>query len=154
MATITKSVPRNLFKVGITRVRSFCIKSMPSNIILPVVESRFTEPSNRCIPAELKTSGATVCFPPFFNDRESSIKGQNRSGGCKSNNIKLASTTLVHSGYGIICNRTSASTSVKQHLSKSLGPSTPSSRKQNPKTSGLERFRQSLASEGISARTG
>ena len=74
MATITKSVPRNLFKVGITRVRSFCIKSMPSNIILPVAESRFTQPSNRCIPAELETSGATVCFPPFFNDREVLLK--------------------------------------------------------------------------------
>ena len=100
----------------------------------------------------MKTSGATICFSPFFNDRESSIKGQNKEGGCNSNNTKLASTTLLQSSSGIICNRTSASTSVKQHLSKSSGPSTPSGREQNPKTSDLESFRQSLASEGISAR--
>ena len=68
---------------------------------------------------------ATVCFSPFFNDKKSSIKGQNRGGKCNSNNTKLASTTLVQSGSEIICNRTSASNSVKQHLSKSSGPGTP-----------------------------
>ena len=31
---------------------------------------------------------------PFFNDRESSVKGHNRGGGCDSNNIKLAATAL------------------------------------------------------------
>ena len=119
---------------------------MLSDTILPIVESRSTQPSSRCIPTELETSGATVYFSPFFNDRENSIKGfyQNRGGGCNSNNTKLASTTLVQSGSGIICNRTFASTSVKQHLSKSSGPSTPSGREQNPKTSDLEGFRQSL----------
>ena len=152
MATTSKCILRNMCKVEIPRVRSFCINSMPSNTILPVVENRSTRPSNRCIPTELETSGATVCFSPFFNDRESSIKGQNRGGGCNFNNTKLASTTLVQSDSVSICNRTSASTSVKQHLSKSLGPSKPFSREQNHKTGGLERFRQSLASEGISAR--
>ena len=39
------------------------------------------------------------------------------SAGCNSNNTKLASTTSVQSGSGIICNQTSASTSFKQHLS-------------------------------------
>ena len=78
MATISKSIPKNLCKVGIPRVGSFCIKSMPSDTILPVVESRSTQPSNRCIPTKLETSGVTVCFSPFFNNRESSIKGQNR----------------------------------------------------------------------------
>ena len=125
---------------------------MPSNTILPVVERRSTQPSNRCIPTELETSGATACFSPFFNDRKSSIIGQNRGGGCNSNNTKLASTTLVQSGSRIICSQTSASTSVKQHLSKSSGPGTPSCREQNPKTSGQKSFRQSLASEGISER--
>ena len=104
MATISKSISKNLCKVGIPRGGSFCIKSTPSDTILPVVESRSTQPYNRCIPAKLETSGATVCFSPFFNDRESSIKGQNREGGCNSNNTKLASTTLVQSSSGIICN--------------------------------------------------
>ena len=149
---ISKSIPKNLCKVGIPRVGSFCIKSMPSDTILPVVESRSTQPSNRCIPTKLETSGPTVCFFPFFSDKESPIKGQNREGGCNSNNTKLASTTLIQSSSGIICKRTSASTSFKQHLSKSSGPSTPSDCEQNSKTSGLESFRQSLASEGISAR--
>ena len=67
-------------------------------------------------------------------------------------NTKLSSTTLVESGSGIISNQTSASTSVKQHFSKSSGPSTPSRREQNPKTSDLESFRQSLTSKGISER--
>ena len=67
-------------------------------------------------------------------------------------NNKLASTTLVQSGSGINCNQTSASTSVKQHFSKSSGPSTPSRREQNPKTSDLESFRQSLTSKEISER--
>ena len=65
---------------------------------------------------------------------------------------KLASTALVQSGSGIICNRTSASTSVKQHLSKSSGPSSPSGREANPDTSGLESFRQGLVSDRISTR--
>ena len=99
MAAISKSIPRNLCKVGIPRVGSFYIKSMPSNTILPVVESRSTKPSNRCIPTELKKSWATVCFSPFFNDRGSSIKGQNRGGRCNSNNTKLASITLVQSAF-------------------------------------------------------
>ena len=116
------------------------------------MESRSTQSSNRCIPTELETSGAIVCFTPFFNDKKSSIKDHSREGGCNSNNTKLTSTTLVQSGSGIICNRTSDSTSVKQHLSQSLGPNTPSSREQNPKTSSLYSFRQSLASRGISAR--
>ena len=152
MTTISKGIPKNLCKLGTHRVGSFCIKSMPSNTILSVIERRSTQPSNRCIPIELEASGATVCFSPFFNDRKSSIKGQNREGGCNSNNTKLASTTLVQSGSGIVCSRTSASTSVKQHLSKSSGPGTPSCCEQNPKTSGLESFRQSLASEGIPER--
>ena len=104
------------------------------------MESRPTQPNNRCIPTELEISGSTVCFSPFFNDRESSIKVQNRGGGCNSN-AKLASTTLVQSGSGNICNRTSASTSVKQHLSKTSGPSTPSGLEPNPKASGQESFR-------------
>ena len=40
-------------------------------------------------------------------------------GGCNSNNSKLVSTTLVELGSEIIYNRTYASTSVEQHLSKS-----------------------------------
>ena len=52
MAAISKSMQRNLHKVAIPRVGSFCIKSMPSNTILPVVESRSTQPNNRCIPTE------------------------------------------------------------------------------------------------------
>ena len=99
IATNFKSIPRNLCKVGIPRVGSFYIKSMPSNTILPVMESRSTKPSNRCIPTELKKSWATVCFCPFFNDRGSSIKGQNRGGRCNSNNTKLASITLVQSAF-------------------------------------------------------
>ena len=95
--------------------------------------------------------GLMHAFPPF-SMTGSSIKAQNRRGGCNSNNTKLASTTLVQSGSRIICNQTSASISVKQHLSKSSEPGTPSRREQNPKTSGLESFRQSLASEGISER--
>ena len=73
MATIFKSIARNLCKVRIPRVGSFSIESMPSDTILPVVESRSTQPSNRCIPAESETSGATVCFSPFFNDKERKI---------------------------------------------------------------------------------
>ena len=102
--------------------------------------------------SKLETLGATNCFPPFFNDRKSSDKGQNRGGSCGSNNTKLTITTLVQLGSGIIHNRTSASTSIKQHISKSSGPSTPSHREQNSKNSDLESFRQSLASEGISER--
>ena len=152
MVNISKSIPRNLCKVVISTVGSFCIKSMPSNAILPVVGRTSTQLSNRSIPTELETSGANACFSPFFNDRKSSIKGQNRRSGCNSNNTKLASTTLVESGSRIICNQISASTSVKQHLSKSSEPGTPSRHEQNPKTSGLESFRQSLTSEGISER--
>ena len=152
MATIFISIPRNLCKGGTPRAGSFYTKSVPSNTILPVVERRPTQSSNRCIPRELGKLGATVCFSHFFNDRKSLIKGQNRGGGCNCNNTKLARTTLLQSGSGIICKRTSASTSVKQHLSKSLGPSTTSNREQNPKIGGLESFSQSLASEGISAR--
>ena len=148
MATISKSISRNLCKVGIPRVGYFCIKSMPSDTIWPVVESRSTQPSNRCIRTELETSGDYCVLFAFFNDRESSIKGQNRGGGCNPNNIKLAIKTLVQLSSGIICNRTSVSTS---RPSKSWGPSTPSGPEPNPKTSGLECFRQSLASEGISA---
>ena len=145
MAAISKSIPRNLCKVGIRRVGLFCIRSMPSDTILAVAESRSTQPSNRCVLTELETSGANLCFSPFFNNRKSSIRGQNRGGGGNSNNTKLTSTTLIQSGSGIICNQTSASTSVKQHFSKSSGSSTPSCREQNPGTSGLESFRQSLA---------
>ena len=152
MATISKSVPKNLCKVGILGVASFYIKSMPSNTILPVVERRSTHPRKRCIPTELETSRATACFFSFFNYRKSSIKGQNRGGGCNSNNTKFASTTLVQSGSGIIRSRTSASTSIKQHLSKSSGPGTPSCCKQILKNSDLESFRQSLTWEGISER--
>ena len=65
MATISNSIPRNLCKVGIPRVGSFCIKSMPSNTNLPVVERRSTQPSYRCIPTELETSGLLYAFPPF-----------------------------------------------------------------------------------------
>ena len=125
---------------------------MPSNTILPVVERSSTQPSNRCIPTELETSKATVCFSPFFNNKKSFIKGQNRGGGCNSNITKFASTTLEQSGSGIIRSQTSASTLVNQHLSKSSGPGTPSCCKQIYKTSGLESFRQSLTSEGILER--
>ena len=67
----TKSIPRNLFKVMIPRVGSFCIKRMPSDTMLTVVENRSTQLSKRWFPTELETSGATVCFSPIFNDRES-----------------------------------------------------------------------------------
>ena len=93
---------------------------MPSDTILPVVESRSTQPSNRCIPTELETSGSTICFSLFFNDRESSIKGQNRGVGCNSNNTKLATKTLVQSGSRIICNRTSASNREPKPITRSL----------------------------------
>ena len=117
MATISKSIPKNLCKVAIPRSGSFYIKSIPSDSISPVVKNRSTQPSNICIPTKLETSRATVCFSPFFNNRKSFIKGQNRGRGCNSNNTKLASTTLIESGSGIICNQTSASTSFKKHLS-------------------------------------
>ena len=67
MGTISNSISINLCKVGIPRVRSFSIKSMPSDTILPVVESRSIQPSNRYIPTVLETSGVTVlhAFPPF-----------------------------------------------------------------------------------------
>ena len=152
MATISKSIPRNLSRVGIPRVRSFCIESIPSDTTLPVVESRSAQPNNRCISTEFETLGAIVCFSPFFNDRESSIKGQSRGGVCNSNNNKLASTGLVQSDSGTICSQTSSSTSVKQHLSESSGSSTPSGHETNSNTSSLESFRQCLALEGISAR--
>ena len=58
----------------IYRVGSFCIESMPSDTILHVVESRSTQPSNRCIRTELKTSWATACFSPFANDRKVILK--------------------------------------------------------------------------------
>ena len=58
----------------IYRVGSFCIESMPSDTILHVVESRSTQPSNRCIRTELETSWATACFSPFANDRKVILK--------------------------------------------------------------------------------
>ena len=42
-----------------------------------------------------------LSFSPFFNDRESYIKGQNGWGRCSYN--KMASATLVQLGSGIIC---------------------------------------------------
>ena len=60
------SIPRNLCKVGIPRVGYFCIKSRLSDAIWPVIESRSTKPSNRCIPTELETSEATVCYFLLF----------------------------------------------------------------------------------------
>ena len=63
--TISKSIPRNLCNVRIPRVGSICIKNMQSGTNLPVAETRSTQPSNRCIPTELQTSGATVCFSSF-----------------------------------------------------------------------------------------
>ena len=113
MAAISKSILRNLCKVGIPGVGSFCIKNMPSNTILPLVEKRSTQPSNRCILTEPETSRPTLSFSFFFNNRKSSSKGQNRRGGSNSNNSKLASTALVQSGSGTISSRSSASTSVK-----------------------------------------
>ena len=98
-----------------------------------------------------KHRGLLYAFPPFSIIEKVLLKVKTE-GECNSNNTKLASTILVQSSSGITCNRTSASTSVKQHLSKSSGPRTPSGHEQNPKTSGLESFRRSLASEGISAR--
>ena len=68
MATISKSIPRNLWKVEIPRVGSFCIKSMSLNTTLPVVERRSALLSNRCILTELETLGATgycMLFPLF-----------------------------------------------------------------------------------------
>ena len=146
MATISKGIPRNLYRVGIPRVGSFCIKSMPSNTILLSWKEDPHSLETDAFQQSWKHQGLLYAFPPF------SMIGQNRGGGCNSNNTKLARITLVQSGSGIICSRTSASTSVKQHLSKSSGPGTASRRGQNPKTSGLESFRQSLASEGISER--
>ena len=113
IASISKSVSRNLW--GFLELDLFA--STECNQIQSVVESRSTQPRNGCIPNEFENSGATLCFSPFFNVRENYIKGQKRGGGCSSNNNKLASTTLVQSGSRIICNQTSASTSVKQHLS-------------------------------------
>ena len=83
---------------------------------------------------------------------ESSIKGQSRGGGCNSNKTNLARTTLAQSVSRIICNRTSAFTSVKQHLGESSRSSTPSCCEPHSKTSGLESVRQSVTSEGISGR--
>ena len=83
---------------------------------------------------------------------ESSVKGKIRGGRCNSNNNKLTRKNLVQSGSGIICNRISASTSVRQHLSESSRSSSSSGRESNPKTSGLECFRKSLTSKEISAR--
>ena len=82
----SKSISRDLCKTGIPRVGSFCIKSMPSGSSLTVVESRHTQPSNRCIPTELETSAAAASFSSFFNDRLNSIKVQSRGGGYNSNN--------------------------------------------------------------------
>ena len=65
MATISKSISKKLCKVGIPRVGSFYIRSMPSDTILPVLEKRSTQPSNRCIPTELETLGLLYAFPPF-----------------------------------------------------------------------------------------
>ena len=43
MATISKTILGNFCKVGIPKVEPFCIKSMPPETILPVVESRSTQ---------------------------------------------------------------------------------------------------------------
>lgn len=64
----------------------------------------------------------------------------------------LTSTTLVQSGSRIICNPTSASTSLKQDFNESSGLSSPSGRVPNAKISGLESVSQRLASERISKR--
>ena len=68
----------------------FCIKSMPSEIILPLPHLAYQQMhSNR-----VGNIGGYRMLFPFFNDRESSVKGHNRGGGCDSNNIKLAATAL------------------------------------------------------------
>ena len=69
MTTNSKRSLGSCCKVEIPKVGSFCIKSMPSDTILPIVESRSTQPSNR-----LETSVATVCFPSLVNDGENSNK--------------------------------------------------------------------------------
>ena len=69
MTTNSKRSLGSCYKVEIPKVGFFCIKSMPSDTILPIVESRSTQPSNR-----LETSVATVCFPSLVNDGENSNK--------------------------------------------------------------------------------
>ena len=65
MATISKSVPRNLSRVGIPRVRSFCIKSIPSDTTLPVVESRLHSLTTDAFQQSLKHWELLYAFPPF-----------------------------------------------------------------------------------------
>ena len=95
--------------------------------------------------------GGYCILSPFFNDRKSSIKGQSRGGGCNSNNTSWPVQPWYSQALGLSVAKPLLLPQLS-NLSKSSGPGAPSRREQNPTTSGLESFRQSLASEGISER--
>ena len=71
MATISKSIPRNLCKVRIPRAGSLFASGACHQI-----------PSYLSWKADPHSLATDACFSSFFNDRKSSIQGQNRGGGC------------------------------------------------------------------------
>ena len=135
---------------GFSRDRFVCIPSITSDTNLFCMETRSSQPCNRCISTELVTQ-TPVCFSPILHHSKSSQQNTHgKSSQADSNNPSLDSTSLVSKGFEHVNQESYFATLEKGPSEKfQRGNSSPNS-EQDAKTGGLDGFRARLQEEGIS----
>jgi len=96
--------------------------------------------------------GLTYTFPPFSligkgNKENKVIKGNNNL-----SNTTLVSSIVVQSDFRALCKKSNTLASKTGLACKPTGADSPTDRKQNISSSGMENFREGLLTEGISTR--
>lgn len=149
MAIEQTVVSSDMSTMGETGYRPVCIQTFSSDSSLHVLETRSRLSSSRCFSASMEKL-LPLCFPPLFPGQQGTKQSQAGTNCNDTYHSSLANTTMVWSVTGNGCRQSSASTSDIRTFGGTTRSNSPPIAKPHSQLSGLENFRQVLASEGIS----
>lgn len=134
-----------------TRDRSICLPSESSVKTVHVVAARPKQCGNRRTSTGVGGS-VRLCVSSILSDNQNSQESGPRGVSSSFDNTNLAKSAMVFSSVGNVNSESSTSVYASTSFNKCSGTNTPASKTKTTEASGLDCFRQCLASEGLSEK--
>ena len=146
---IPKGISDDLQKMGNPRYGPVCISTVTSGSGVHGLETRPWEQGYRCPSTKLETF-VPIRFPSFQSHRPGFSKSQGRKSAINPGHTIVTSPTMVCNSIANVSERPTPAPSAKRFVNESIRSCSFPSDKPIPSTSGVDGFREHLASEGIS----
>ena len=134
---------------GVTRNGPLCFSSKSPVGKIHVMETGPKQCGDRCSTAQVGQP-LLLCIPTILSGCKNSQKSSTGRGCASSCDTNLANSTVVFNPLVNVYTKSNFASHAISGSDKPTGPDTPSSETETAKASGMDCFRQSLASEGLS----